>query len=249
MQRSRNNRRTRKNGFTLIELLVVIAIIAILAAILFPVFARARENARRASCQSNLKQIALGVFQYTQDYDEKFPIYNTGIAYNVANPQPYAWPDIIQPYLKSTQLYQCPSESTPPGSNPTVSGYTKYAINLYLVYGLIDADGTGVGSSGAKSLSVLTQPSLTVMMLDYQASTGTSAHSVGCSGTTRPCTAGLAQYPTGIALRHLDGMNYSFADGHVKWYKSQNATTSASVYNSYTPSTTSGNSPTFKLDP
>jgi prepilin-type N-terminal cleavage/methylation domain-containing protein len=65
--------RKSTRGFTLIELLVVIAIIAILAAILFPVFARARENARRASCQSNLKQIALGVFQYTQDFDEKFP--------------------------------------------------------------------------------------------------------------------------------------------------------------------------------
>jgi prepilin-type N-terminal cleavage/methylation domain-containing protein len=63
----------KRTGFTLIELLVVIAIIAILAAILFPVFARARENARRASCQSNLKQIGLAVYQYTQDYDEKCP--------------------------------------------------------------------------------------------------------------------------------------------------------------------------------
>ena len=63
----------KKFGFTLIELLVVFAIIAILAAILFPVFARARENARRASCQSNLKQIGLGIMQYTQDYDEKMP--------------------------------------------------------------------------------------------------------------------------------------------------------------------------------
>src|SRR5687767_6194063 len=64
----------RKSGFTLIELLVVIAIIAILAAILFPVFARARENARRASCQSNLKQVGLGFVQYTQDYDERYPM-------------------------------------------------------------------------------------------------------------------------------------------------------------------------------
>src|SRR5690606_6779733 len=73
-----------KRGFTLIELLVVIAIIAILAAILFPVFARARENARRASCQSNLKQIGLGLMQYTQDYDERLPagfLTNTGVPY------------------------------------------------------------------------------------------------------------------------------------------------------------------------
>lgn len=67
-------RRIPRRGFTLIELLVVIAIIALLAAILFPVFARARENARRASCQSNLKQIGLSVVQYTQDYDETFPL-------------------------------------------------------------------------------------------------------------------------------------------------------------------------------
>jgi prepilin-type N-terminal cleavage/methylation domain-containing protein/prepilin-type processing-associated H-X9-DG protein len=245
-------------GFTLIEMLVVVAIIAVLAAILFPVFARARENARRASCQSNLKQIALGIFMYTQDYDEKFPIYNTGITYNVANPQPYSWADIIQPYLKSQQLYQCPSESTAPTTtNPSIanSGYTDYGINLYLTYGDMSADGT-LGSAGAKSLAVLTQPSLTVMMFDYVSTNPTNAFSVGCT-VARPCTSspGLATFPAATAtvpavgLRHLDGMNFSFTDGHVKWYKSQNATTSASVYNVATPVTTSGSSPTFKLDP
>src|SRR3954471_3517680 len=106
--------RARRRGFTLIELLVVIAIIAILAAILFPVFARARENARRSSCQSNLKQLGLGVAQYTQDYDEKFPyamVSNT--SYD------FGWSVIIQPYVKSTQLLQCPSESTAPTTDPS----------------------------------------------------------------------------------------------------------------------------------
>ena len=87
-----------RSAFTLIELLVVIAIIAILAAILFPVFARARENARRSSCQSNLKQIGLGVLQYTQDYDEFYPMF---IQYGGTNATQQGWAQVIQPYIKS----------------------------------------------------------------------------------------------------------------------------------------------------
>ena len=90
-------------GFTLIELLVVIAIIALLAAILFPVFARARENARKTSCQNNLKQIGLGFAQYSQDFDETLPCgYSAG-------PPARDWANDVAPYLKSTQLQQCPS--------------------------------------------------------------------------------------------------------------------------------------------
>jgi prepilin-type N-terminal cleavage/methylation domain-containing protein len=111
-----NKRRvTTKKGFTLIELLVVIAIIAILAAILFPVFARARENARRASCQSNLKQIGLGLMQYTQDYDESYaPVQYPGPALATQGPggaHTGNWSQLIQPYVKSTQLFQCPSNT------------------------------------------------------------------------------------------------------------------------------------------
>src|SRR5256712_13978360 len=95
---------TPASGFTLIELLVVVAIIAIPAAILSPVFARARENARRSSCQSNLKQIGLGIMQYVQDYDEKFPMSRWS---NNSNP----WHDTIQPYVKSVQLLKCPSNT------------------------------------------------------------------------------------------------------------------------------------------
>src|SRR6186997_2010986 len=95
-------RKARRHGFTLIELLVVIAIIALLAAILFPVFARARENARRASCSSNLKQIGLGMLQYTQDYDEHFPM-QAAAAF---------WPSLT-PYIKSDQIYKCPSDGAP----------------------------------------------------------------------------------------------------------------------------------------
>src|SRR5471032_3250205 len=103
--------KTVKRGFTLIELLVVIAIIAILAAILFPVFARARENARRASCQSNLKQIGLGTLQYCQDYDERYPNWGCRNALGGAGSDTVGVDEKLQPYLKSYQVLICPSDT------------------------------------------------------------------------------------------------------------------------------------------
>ena len=110
------NRRGRSAGFTLIELLVVIAIIAILAAILFPVFARARDKARQASCMSNLKQIGLALMQYAQDYDESHP----GVWFGPVSKQPwsqpsdattfYKWMDAVYPYVKNEQVFHCPSD-------------------------------------------------------------------------------------------------------------------------------------------
>ena len=101
--RAPRRNRAQNFAFTLIELLVVIAIIAILAAILFPVFSRARENARKTSCLSNLKQIGLAMMQYTQDNDERFMHAN-----HDATP-PYTWFAPLQPYIKSTQVFKCPS--------------------------------------------------------------------------------------------------------------------------------------------
>ncbi len=119
MSPNKTHHSTRKvKGFTLIELLVVIAIIAILAAILFPVFARARENARRASCSSNLKQIGLGILQYSQDYDEQWV--PKDFWWNGSGQVP-SWRQNVQPYVKSTQLFSCPS-------NPNNKGTADQAV-------------------------------------------------------------------------------------------------------------------------
>src|SRR5688500_4059572 len=129
----------KHRGFTLIELLVVIAIIALLAAILFPVFARAREKARRASCQSNLTQIGLGLIQYSQDYDERVAVWRQAVPGYVAstgypsNPAlgEMRWADAIQPYVKSEQLFNCPSQTpaTYPGAAFTLPMNMHYGYN------------------------------------------------------------------------------------------------------------------------
>ena len=95
----------RRRGFTLIERVVVIAIIAILAAILFPVFAKAREKARQSSCLSNIKQLTLAIMQYVQDYDETGPQRDTG----AATAPRWGWTDVIMPYAKNSQMFLCPS--------------------------------------------------------------------------------------------------------------------------------------------
>ena len=127
-------------GFTLIELLVVIEIIALLAAILFPAFAQARENARRASCQSNLKQIGIGIMMYVQDNDETMPFSDygpgTGDQQQGASDLStggafFKWMDVIYPYVKSTAVFDCPSRSAQIGNYAYGSGtnYGSYAAN------------------------------------------------------------------------------------------------------------------------
>lgn len=239
-------RRARNShGFTLIELLVVIAIIAILAAILFPVFARARENARRASCQSNLKQVGLGVLQYIQDFDETYPISGTGFAPTCALAS-------IQPYLKSTQIYQCPSETATGNADPTNGGYTDYFYNRDM----------GVRETPTNAAR-LTNASLTIMMGDSISGdagsrTGGCNLSITVGGGTGCGGAGRATLPA--YNRHLEGTNLAYADGHVKFQKlpqapiiacgntaGNNCVASGNVYNHVTPFSTSGNNPTFNV--
>jgi len=141
-----------KRGFTLIELLVVIAIIAILAAILFPAFARARENARRSACQSNLKQIGLGLMQYTQDYDEALPFGNVSAA-------PSLWVNSIAPYIKSAQLFDCPSRAGTKHVQDDITKSGSYSIN--------GAAASGVPTPIIK-LAQLVTPSTTAWVGDNQ---------------------------------------------------------------------------------
>jgi prepilin-type N-terminal cleavage/methylation domain-containing protein/prepilin-type processing-associated H-X9-DG protein len=226
--------RTPKHAFTLIELLVVIAIIAILAAILFPVFGRARENARRSSCASNLKQIMLGETQYTQDYDERFA--STHLA--ISTSQGVTHWQMIFPYIKSNQVFICPNDTTtdptvgahyPNYGNNAIPGYTNRVISSYGVNARINELG---GSNGLGiPLSKFVSPSTTVLVTD-----GVSNLDTDTSPSTNPVewkeksygfivdekdsgAFGSTATPNGRGgplARHLETANVGFADGHVK---------------------------------
>jgi prepilin-type N-terminal cleavage/methylation domain-containing protein/prepilin-type processing-associated H-X9-DG protein len=202
-----------RRGFTLIELLVVIAIIAILAAILFPVFARAREKARQSSCQSNLKQIGLAYAMYAQDYDERLPRGSGYVAAATVISTYGEWYITLAPYIKNTQIYNCPSS---PYTDINAGGTTSNAL------------GYGVGYTRNLWLSTLAmaqivEPANCIQLVD------------GRNNYARwQCPAHLAGSPTYVAssgpdtsntnyawtnTRHNDGANYLFCDGHVKWLK------------------------------
>lgn len=135
----------KSRGFTLIELLVVIAIIAILASILFPAFAKAREAARKSTCQSNLKQFMLGILQYAQDNDEKMPLAisgNSQIGPKVAavnGVQPFSVPEEIMPYIKSREVFHCPDDV---GFNSYGSGATAGGFPIPAGTSILEAYGT-----------------------------------------------------------------------------------------------------------
>ena len=230
---------THKRAFTLIELLVVIAIIAILAAILFPVFARARESARRASCLSNLKQVGLGVMMYTQDYDEKYPraiqknervLEIDGIKdASFSGDRAWYWMKIIYPYIKSVQVFRCPSSSSEDvtqgnyGANRTVMGYYSDATQSLAsvdspasTYMIMDSGAYMIQASRAAS-----SPNSYWYFPGTSQFVGDSASDLGMTGWR------IHDFEVG---RHFDGANMSFADGHAKWLKSQTVFNEAQKY-------------------
>jgi len=228
-------------GFTLIELLVVIAIIAILAAILFPVFARARENARRTSCLSNLKQIGLGIMQYTQDYDERYPMNYwwaspgdaaTGVTCSAAgltgtpcskytvNPGNFGafvtWMDLVHPYIKSIQVFDCPSATNPEGGSHPSYGFNAAFSSTNYASSFNYLDDPVVRRSF--SLTELTRPAEVFMIVDGETQYNINTTPLGVRNTINSAPTDI-RYKT-VRL-HLEGMNTMYADGHAKWHSTQ----------------------------
>jgi prepilin-type N-terminal cleavage/methylation domain-containing protein/prepilin-type processing-associated H-X9-DG protein len=215
---------TRSRGFTLIELLVVIAIIAILAAILFPVFARAREKARQASCQSNLKQLQLGEQMYIQDYDENLLPETT---WNYSGTY-YHWQDKIYPYVKNAQLYDCPStpgggtandlavRATPPGGNSWWSvnvPRSGYGINYFL-----HQNDPGTWRGRPMRLGEIRFPAECWQHADSSHSNDVCWNGYRKIAFANVCGIGCnAGRDIADNTRHNQGSNIGFVDGHVKW--------------------------------
>ena len=202
-----------KRAFTLVEILLVLFVTGVLAAFIFPYLARARENSRRSSCQSNLKQIGLGFSQYERDYDEKHPLaYTDNDASGTYNANfDKGWMDNVQPYIKSTQLFQCPSELDDYLPPLRATDYWYSAV-----------------ISQTESITDVAKPARTVLCGDGVAASSALLATHGDLAYSGDAPA--LKYDGEIwdttektegkgGRRHGDGLNLLFCDGHVKWLK------------------------------
>ncbi len=205
-------RRRRTQGFTLIELLVVIAIIAILAAILFPVFARARAKARQVSCASNLKQLGLAFHMYAQDHDTVLPVWGYGDTSKPENGPDegfFSWDTVLMPYMKNEAILHCPD-------NPYGKDARGYAMTRYT--------GDAYGTNMAISMDLPPAPSETVLLSEK----GHQPPGVNGDSATEHFMQGWGSVYSGqdwtsdeeyAKMFHNGGKNFLFLDAHVKWHK------------------------------
>ncbi len=217
-----------RKGFTLIELLVVIAIIAILAAILFPVFARAREKAKQASCMSNMKQIGLAAMMYAQDYGEILPAHYYYLFPGNTNTRYFGFYDGLGPYTNNTQVYVCPSSSYTTTSwrlgLPNASGF--YGESMTCSYGVVvhhshftnAGFGTGMWSYNGYGLelSLLQAPAEKILICEMGTHMGGNPANIGFNTDGTPMVMDAAGAVGNMRYRHNGMMNVAYADGHVK---------------------------------
>jgi prepilin-type N-terminal cleavage/methylation domain-containing protein len=218
--------RRRWDGFTLIELLVVIAIIAILAAILFPVYSQVREKARATACLSNSRQIALAVAQYTQDYDERMPLYNPSHCIHWLGDKlwtPPGWQGYclihnygtLQPYVKNQQVFDCPSTR-------------MWHMGNYLLLHLWA--GGGALPTPPVLLSQIDEVAVTVVGAEPMKDPTPACYGGPCDGRWHGFGWKVSDNPPTVqtsfarwGFHHQEGQNLIFADGHAKWIKREKA--------------------------